>query len=110
MGHPQFSDQPATTNIEKYYGLVKCRVLPPYELYHPVLPYRMESKLLFPLCRTCAQEQLKKHFSARSEKCSHSPEQRALIGTWTTLELKTALRKGYKILYIYEVCHFKEKS
>ena len=54
--HPKFIDQPRTTDISRYYGLIKCKILPPYELYHPVLPWRYESKLLFPLCRTCAQQ------------------------------------------------------
>lgn len=31
-------------------------------------------------------------------------------GTWTTLEINKALEKGYKIIEIYEVSHFKEKS
>lgn len=110
VGHPLFTDQPRTTNIQPYHGLVKCEVLPPYDLYHPVLPYRMESKLLFPLCRTCAQEQLMKHFSQRTEQCHHSAKERAITGTWTTLELKKALEKGYTILYIYEVWHFEQKS
>ena len=35
---------------------------------------------------------------------------RALIGTWTTIELEEAIKKGYVITYIYEVWHFKEQS
>ena len=34
-------------------GIIKCRVLPPRKLYHPVLPYKSNSKLMFPLCYTC---------------------------------------------------------
>lgn len=110
VGHPQFIDQPRTTDVSRYYGLVKCNILPPYELHHPVLPYRIESKLVFPLCRTCAQEQLKQHLTQRSKKCPHSPQERSLTGTWTTLELEKAIQKGYIFTYIYEVWHFKEKS
>lgn len=51
VGHPEFIDQPDTTDISKFYGLVKCKIYPPYGLYHPVLPYRHESKLSFPLCK-----------------------------------------------------------
>ena len=29
IGHPEFIDQPGTIDISKYYGLVKCKVLPP---------------------------------------------------------------------------------
>lgn len=49
VGHPDFIDQPGTVDISKINGLVKCKVLPPYNLYHPVLPYRQGTKLLFPL-------------------------------------------------------------
>jgi hypothetical protein len=35
-------------------GIIKCKVLLPRELYHPVLPYKSNSKLMFPLCSACA--------------------------------------------------------
>lgn len=110
VGHPEFIDQPGTTDISKFYGLVKCKILPPYELYHPVLPYRYESKLLFPLCKTCAQNGVKQELLQRSKKCAHSTEERSLTDTWTTIELEIAIEKGYVIVYIYEVWHFKEQS
>ena len=28
-------------------GLIKCSIVPPKKLYHPVLPYRSNNKLLF---------------------------------------------------------------
>ena len=108
--HPEFIDQPRTTDISKFYGLVKCKILPPYELYHPVLQYRYGSKLLFPLGRTCAQHGTKQELLQRSKKCRHPAEERALTGTWTTIELEKAIEKGYVIVYIYEVWHFKEQS
>ena len=112
VGHPEFIDQPRTTNITRYYGLVKCKILPPYELYHPVLPYRLESELLFPLCKACAQQQIKQQpaINKRSEKCPHSPQERCLTGTWTTIKLDKAIEKGYRIMYIYEVWHFPQRS
>ena len=103
VGHPEFIDQPGTTDISKFYGLVKYKILPPYELYHPVLPYRYESKLLFPLCKTCAQNGVKQELLQRSKKCAHSTEERSLTDTWTTIELEIAIEKGYVIVYIYEV-------
>ena len=108
--HPEFIDQPRTTDISRYYGLIKCKILPPYELYHPVLPWRYESKLLFPLCRTCAQQNIKQALLERSDKCPHSAEERCLTGTWTTLELQKAIEKRYVIMYIYEVWNFKQRS
>ena len=67
IGHAEFIDQPGTTGITRYYGLVKCKILPPYELYHPVLPWRYDSKLLFPLCKTCAQQQIKQQPQSTKE-------------------------------------------
>ena len=112
VGHAEFIDQPGTTGITRYYGLVKCKILLPYELYHPVLPWRYDSKLLFPLCKTCAQQQIKQQptINKRSEKCPHSSEERSLTGTWTTLELEKAIENGYVIAYIYEVWHFQQRS
>ena len=35
-------------DISNYFGLVKCKVLAPANLYHPVLPIRVKDKLFFP--------------------------------------------------------------
>ena len=91
----------------KWFGLVKCKILPPSNLYHPVLPVKMEcgdaKKLLFPLCKTCVM--LK-----NQDECKHSDDERSFIGTWCTNELNVALDKGYKIQKIYEVWHFNKRS
>lgn len=55
VGHPEI----LTDNfgdLRAYFGLIKCRVLPPRGLYHPVLPYRSVERSLFPLCRACAEQ------------------------------------------------------
>jgi len=49
-------------------GLIKCMVVPPKGLYHPVLPYRWNKKLLFCLCRSCVHDQ------NTSEECRHSTD------------------------------------
>ena len=110
IGHPVFIDQPGHTNISQYFGFIKCKVLPPPHLYHPVLPHRHAGKLTFPLCRTCVQNEQPKPLTQRSKICSHTDEERKLIGTWPSPELEKAVEKGYKVLYIQEVWHFKEKS
>lgn len=79
-----------------YKGLVKCKVLPPTNLLHPVLPHRCNKKLVFPLCATCAN-------TCQKEPCQHADEERALNGAWVTLELEKALQLGYRILEVYEV-------
>ncbi len=85
-----------------YFGLIKCKVLPPRGLFHPVLPLRIDKKLLFPLCHKCA--------SLRQAECDHSDEERSWIGTWATPEVEKALEKQYRVLEVYEVWHYKESS
>ncbi len=57
---------------DKFIGLVKCDIIPPKDLYVPVLPDSNEGKLLF-------------HLNPMKEK------------TWASVELKVALEKGYNI-------------
>ncbi|KAK2899342.1 hypothetical protein Q8A73_012471 [Channa argus] len=45
VGHPQVIRD--FDSIDNYFGFVKCTVLPPRGLYHPVLPYRAHKKLMF---------------------------------------------------------------
>ena len=98
-------------NPEKYckslYGLIKCKVVPPRKLYHPVLPQRIKvdsyEKLVFTLCKTCAE-------TKNQTKCKHTDTQRSFIGTWTTDEVSKAFEKGYKIPRIYEVWHFAKST
>jgi len=83
-------------------GLIKCTVVPPTDLYHPVLPFRCNKKLLFCLCRTCASEQ-----NVR-EPCRHlSDTERAISGTWVLDELRMAVSKGYRILEIHIVYEYE---
>lgn len=99
VGHPKIiteNFEVMDANSMPYEGLVKCKVLPPTNLLHPVLPVRCNKKLLFPLCSTCAS-------NSQRDPCQHSAEERALSGAWVTLELKKALEVGYRILEVYEV-------
>ena len=56
IGHPEIITENFDACIDNYFGLVFCRILPPRNLYHPVLPYHSNGKLLFPLCALCAQQ------------------------------------------------------
>ncbi|XP_056001762.1 uncharacterized protein LOC130048746 [Ostrea edulis] len=94
------------TDVRDYFGLIRCRVLPPRELYHPVLPYKTGGKLLFPLCRTCAEQRN----LGPDERCQHTDSERSLTGTWVTTELHKALDLGYRLDRIYEVWHFEKTS
>lgn len=101
IGHPSY----ITENfgpIESYYGLVKCVVLPPRKLYVPVLPANFNGKLVFSLCRTCAEGQIR--------VCVHSESERTITGTWCTPEIHMAINKGYKIVEIHEVWHYSKRE
>lgn len=89
------------TDIANVRGLIYCDVLPPNNLYHPVLPQVINNKLTFSLCKTCAQEQKITH-------CNHTPQERTFRGIWTHFELLKALEKGYKIVKLHEIHHFTE--
>jgi hypothetical protein len=100
-GHPELILAPPNYSQGQYFGMVKCRVLPPTRLYHPVLPYKSKGKLLFPLCRTCADVR-----APEENKCNHTPDERAILGTWVSTELDLALDKGYQVLNVFEVWHY----
>ena len=102
IGHPEIILNPQSTQIDSYFGLIKCAVLPPRKLFAPVLPARINNKLVFALCNECAIN--------RDQLCKHPDRLRVLTGTWTTPELKKAVEKGYVIKKIFEVWHWKEKG
>ena len=110
MGHPFILTEPESTDLTPYFGLVKCTVLQPYGLYLPVLPYRTQRKLLFPLCKSRIEEELAKPLLERSHHCPHSDAERALTGTWCTPELQEAVDQGYNVLKVHEIWHFPQSS
>ena len=44
-----------------YFGLMKVKILPPCKLLFPILPVKINGKLMFPLCCTCAENEDKGH-------------------------------------------------
>ena len=103
MGHPEIITRDFDYTMKSYFGIAKVKVLPPRNLYHPVLPHRSNGKLKFPLCRSCADAE-------SLDPCICDDEARAITGTFCTPEILKAIEKGYTILKIYEVYHWKEKS
>ncbi|XP_033114874.1 uncharacterized protein LOC117115269 [Anneissia japonica] len=104
IGHPEIlATKGLSTDINKYFGLIKCTVTAPKKLLHPVLPFRSGGKLLFPLCRTCIENKIQ-------NSCNHTDSERELTGTWVTTEVKKATEVGYKITRVDVVWHFPEKS
>ena len=58
---------------------------------------------MFSLCKTCAD-------TLNQNPCTHTDEERAILGTWCHVELMKAIEKGYEVLEIHEVWHWEETS
>jgi len=79
-------------------GLINCCILPLQRLYHPVLLYRCNGRLMFCLCRSYATE------CNTDGECAHETvAERALTGTWVIDEVGIAVQNGYEIVEIIEV-------
>ena len=97
-GHPTYLSNPSKEEFDNCYGLVSCVMIPPRNLFHPVLPARIRGKLMFVLCSACAVHEV--------SECTHSDDERALHGTWVHLELQKAIEKGYTLQAVHEIWHF----
>jgi hypothetical protein len=100
VGHPKVyvgNECPKLENIE---GFIHCKILPPKRLFHPVLPAKIQNKLMFVLCVTCAE-------NLNNSECNHNDNQRMLLGTWVSDEVKKAVQMGYKIIEILEVWQYE---
>ncbi|XP_032686577.1 uncharacterized protein LOC116851356 [Odontomachus brunneus] len=88
-------------NFDAVEGLIRCRVLAPRDLFHPILPYRVNGKLLFALCRSCC-----KTFSQTA--CTHDdPVDREFEGAWVSCELRKAIEKSYRVTSVSEIWSYK---
>ena len=107
IGHPVKIHNPKKYCKKSWYGLIKCKVIAPRKLYHPVLPQRIKTdsyeKLVFTLCKKCAE-------TRNQSQCKHTESQRSFVGTWTTDEVSKAVDKGYNVIEVYEVWHFAKST
>ena len=55
------------------------------------------------LYRTCAD-------IVQTDICQHDDEDRAIVGTYTTEEIKACIPLGYRVITIYHVWHYTESS
>ena len=62
-----------------------------------------QDKLMFPLCKTCAD-------TLNKTPCTHSEQERSILGTWCHVKLMKAIEKGYQILKIHEIWHFPTRT
>lgn len=110
LGHPTIKRHGLSDELDLYFGVAKCVLLPPRHLFHPVLPVKIEDeagneKLIFPLCSKCATE---RNFEINS--CNHTDEERQIEGCWITPEIYLAMRMGYKLVKWVEVWDYPLKS
>ena len=108
LGHPDILTNPTIEEFSEYFGLAKVTILPPAELFHPVLPMRIGEKLTFPLCAACVKKEQAEPLLKRSATCGHSRGERALVGTWCTPEIEEAQKRGYELLEVHEVWNFEK--
>ena len=102
VGHPTIiigHEECIKEDLTKINGLIKCSILPPSDLFHPVLPLKQNNKLMFALCRTCGEKMYQ-------GECTHTVEERSMTNTWVIDEVVKALEKGYKIMEIHEIWRY----
>ena len=97
IGHPKKIFRPESYDSQ-WFGFIHCRILSPQNLYHPVLPYKQNTKsdhkLLFGLCRSCMNridmrcrnktKKCKECFEIRNLQCDHIKSQREITRFWTS--------------------------
>ena len=103
VGHPRIITENFDPGISKCFGLIKCTVIPPSGLFHPVLLYRRLNKLMFPLCKACAD-------TCQQNPRTHTDDERAIEETWCQVELQKAMEKRYRIEQLHKVWHWCETS
>ncbi|EFA12679.1 hypothetical protein TcasGA2_TC010703 [Tribolium castaneum] len=99
VGHAEYMN----VDLDRVDGFIKCRILPPQNLYHPVLPYKCNGKLTFPLCKLCVE-------TSYQNVCSHSNDERSFIGTFVADELRKSLELGYRILELKEIWSYRTRQ
>ena len=77
IGYPEIFIEPEIEEfltkidgLKQVFGFVKCQILAPRTLRIPSVPAKINDKLIFALCRSCAEEE-------RRESCTHDETQRA---------------------------------
>jgi hypothetical protein len=103
LGHPEIVLKPDTCDITQYFGYAVVRVLPPRKLLIPVLPMKVDGKLLFHLCSKCALVHSK-------TACTCTDVERSWTACYGTPEIVYAQTHGYKVLEIYEIYHWNKTS
>lgn len=91
-----------TNELLNIHGVIKAAILAPQDLYIPLLGFRCEAskRLVFALCRTCSELR-------NCSQCRCIFSDKLLLGTFTLVEIHTAIKLGYKLVKIYEIWQYK---
>ena len=98
VGHPVIHVGDACKDKEACLHMdcqIKCSIVTPERLYHRLLPFRANQKLMFCLCRTCDIT------SSTGEYCHTTVEERVMTFFWIMDEVRQAVEKGFRILEFY---------
>jgi hypothetical protein len=93
-------------------------IVPPDQLYLPVIAEKIRGKLFFHCCHTCAKESpthAHRHKFAYTQPigeklCPHNDAQRGFVSTVDSMELTLALSKGYRVTFLFSVYHWDQWS
>jgi len=119
IGHPKVINIPADKR-DVYWqkaeqipwkGFIKVIILPPKQLNSspPVLALKIDQRLLFPLCRKCAED-YPNGGKLIGYNCLHADEQRSFVWSGTTIELAEALKQDYVVIKVYSGLEYEEFS
>jgi len=101
VGHPKMyvgADCPSDCLDRE--GIIKCKVLPPRNLYQRVLPHKSNTRLMFPLYSACADKK-------NQGNCKHNNEERCIVGTWVVNEVRKAVEMSYGFVGVLEFWEYK---
>nr|CAD2182349.1 unnamed protein product [Meloidogyne enterolobii] len=123
IGHPELLDLNLDINWTKpedlrpYRGIFKLFIIPPDDLYLPVIPERIHGKLIFHLCHQCAIEiepgvakRKQTSYSYGRKWCQHDDNKRGFVSTTCSVELELALSRGYRATKVYSIYNWEEWS
>lgn len=69
-------------------------------LYNPVLQYKSNSKPIIPLCSAPAD-------AMNHGNCTHSDEERCVVGTWVVGELCKVVEMGYVLVDVLGIWEYE---
>uniref|UniRef100_A0A914HZT0 DNA-directed DNA polymerase n=1 Tax=Globodera rostochiensis TaxID=31243 RepID=A0A914HZT0_GLORO len=90
-------------------ALLKVFIIPPRTIDIPVLPVRVDGRLIFGICHSCARE-FPNGGVLREYSCEHDDEERGWVSSCTSIELDAALEEGYRVTKLYRVLEYAESD